>query len=68
MKQLHSGMAMQQSHIGNQYEMLAEQLGWLNPPQATNLEQTNSMSPLKNTPHIGAMKNHQYGDQHYFQQ
>ncbi|UOR12046.1 hypothetical protein [Halobacillus amylolyticus] len=67
-KQLHSGMAMQQSHIGNQYEMLAQQLGWLNPPQATNLEQTNSISPLNNTPPIGAMKNHKYGEQQYPQQ
>ncbi len=64
-KQLHAEMAKQQSHIANQYEMLAEQLGWLSHPDATNQEQTQSMSPLPSVPPNNVMGGqHQTGQQY----
>lgn len=49
-KRLHNEMAMQESTIANQYEMLAQQLGWANPPNATKVEQTQAMNHLANIP------------------
>jgi hypothetical protein len=55
-KRIHTEMALQQSQIANQYEMLAQQLGWLKHPNATTLEQTEAMNvptyeSMTNQPH-----------------
>lgn len=66
-KRLHTEMAMQESNIANQYEMLAEQLGWVNPPVATNVEQTQVISPKISMSPNGTMTNQQQIEQRYTQ-
>lgn len=47
-KRIHSEMALQQSQIAKQYEMFTEQMGWMDHPVATNIQQQEAMSPLQN--------------------
>ncbi|WP_019416197.1 hypothetical protein [Paenisporosarcina sp. TG20] len=47
-KRIHSEMALQQSQIAKQYEMFAEQMGWMDHPIATSIQQQGAMSPLQN--------------------
>ncbi|MFC4321609.1 hypothetical protein [Litchfieldia salsa] len=48
-KRAHIEMGLQQNDIANQFEMLAEQLGWsTNHPNATVMEQNQVMSPIPN--------------------
>ncbi|MDC3417584.1 hypothetical protein NC799_11820, partial [Aquibacillus sp. 3ASR75-54] len=46
-KKIHIEMALQQSHIADQLDMLAQQNGWMSHPNATAMEQTNAQIPLK---------------------
>ncbi|MDC3418765.1 spore coat protein, partial [Aquibacillus salsiterrae] len=41
-KKIHIEMALQQSHIADQLDMLAQQNGWMSHPNATAMEQTNA--------------------------
>ena len=45
-KKIHVEMALQQSDIASQLEMLSKQLGWLSHPNATDVEQNEAISPL----------------------
>lgn len=45
-KHLHIEMAMQQFHIAEQHEILAEQMGWMTHPVATTTEQQQAISQM----------------------
>lgn len=45
-KRIHIEMALQQSNIADQLGMLAQQLGWITHPNATNYEMNEAMSPM----------------------
>ena len=47
-KHIHVEMAMQQSQIAKQHEMLGEQMGWMTHPNATTNEQQQAINPLNN--------------------
>lgn len=47
-KKLHLEMALQQDQLARKHELLAEKMGWMNPPTATNAEQQQAMTSVSN--------------------
>ncbi|WP_019153638.1 hypothetical protein [Robertmurraya massiliosenegalensis] len=56
-KKLHVEMALQQLEIAKQYEMLAQQLGWLTHPNASDMERNAAISPNYPVPNHPTMVN-----------
>ncbi|MDC3414038.1 spore coat protein [Aquibacillus sp. 3ASR75-11] len=50
-KKIHIEMALQQSHIAEQLEMMGNQNGWMSHPSATSMEQTNAQQPMGDSTH-----------------
>ena len=56
-KRLHVEMALQQLEISNQHEMLAQQLGWMSHPNASDMERNAAMSPNEGFPNHPTLMN-----------